>query len=99
LFLTSFGTAFLMYFLSRRICSRYWTLPPLILGGTYFGGLWPAISHHVDSNFFALLATAGLILWYERRRTSLLLMAGASAGLTTAFLQPKGILLFIAFLV
>src|SRR5947209_6381037 len=45
LFLTSFGTAFLMYFLSRRICSRYWTLPPLILGGTYFGGLWPAISH------------------------------------------------------
>src|SRR4029077_16907702 len=52
LFFTSFGTALLMYFLSRRICARYSTLSPILLAATYFGGLWPAISHHVDSNFF-----------------------------------------------
>src|ERR1700733_5940601 len=39
LFLTSLGTALLMYFLSRRVCERYRILPCLLLAGTYFGGL------------------------------------------------------------
>jgi hypothetical protein len=99
LFLTSLGTALLMYFLSRRICARYQILPCLILAGTYFSGLWPAISHHVDSNFFALLAVALMALWQDKRSPGLLVAAGASAGLTTAFLQPKGMLLFCAFLI
>ena len=99
LFLTSLGTALLMYFLSRRICARYWILPSILLAGTYFGGLWPAISHHVDSNFFALLAVACMVLWQDRRRKSLLFAAGVSAGLATAVLQPKGLLLFCAFLI
>src|ERR1700733_11096178 len=99
LFLTSLGTALLMYFLSRRVCERYRMLPCLLLAGTYFGGLWPAISHHVDSNFFALLAVACLALWQDWRSNSLLLVAGVLAGVTTASLQPKGMLLFCAFLV
>ena len=99
LFITSLGTALLMYFLSRRICTRYWILPCLILAGTYFSGLWPAISHHVDSNFFALLAVALIVLWHEKRRPALLVAAGTCAALTTAFLQPKGMLLFCAFLI
>jgi hypothetical protein len=99
LFVTSLGTALLVYFLSRRICARYWTLPPILLAGTYFGGFWPAISHHVDSNFFALLSVACIALWQDRRRTSLLFTAGIMAGLTTVFLQPKGVLLFSAFLI
>src|ERR1700723_235710 len=41
LFLTSLGTALLMYFLSRRVCERYRILPCSLLAGTYFGGLWP----------------------------------------------------------
>ena len=99
LFLTSLGTALSMYFLSRRICSKYRALPSILLAGTYFGGLWPAISHHVDSNFFALLAIVCMALWQDRHRRGLLLAAGMSAGLTTAFLQPKGMLLLCAFLV
>jgi hypothetical protein len=99
LFLTSLGTVLLMYFLSRRVCGRYQILPCLLLAGTYFGGLWPAISHHVDSNFFALLAVACIVLWQDKHSTGLLLAAGVLAGLTTSFLQPKGVLLFIAFLV
>jgi hypothetical protein len=99
LFLTSLGTALSMYFLSRRICSRYWMLPPILLAGTYFGGLWPAISHHVDSNFFSLLAIVCVAIWQDSPRASLLLAAGMLAGLTTVFLQPKGMLLFFALLV
>ena len=99
LFLTSLGTALLMYFLSRRLCARYQSLPILLLAATYFGVVWPGISHHVDSNFFALLAVACIVLWHDGRRNRLLLAAGALAGLTTALFQPKGLLLFCAFVV
>jgi hypothetical protein len=99
LFLTSMGTALLMYFLSRRVCRSYKVLPVIFLAATYFGGLWPTISHHVDSNFFALLAVACMVLWYKRRSPSLLLVAGVAAGITTVFLQPKGLLIFAALLI
>ena len=62
LFLTSLGTALLMYFLARRVCPRYPVLPCILAFSTYFGMLWPAISHHTDSNFFALLAFTCMVL-------------------------------------
>jgi hypothetical protein len=62
----------------------------------YCGGVWPTISHHLDSNFFALAAVTCVSLWQDWRRKSLLLAAGVMAALTTAFLQPKGILLLCA---
>ncbi|HEX4021254.1 MAG TPA: glycosyltransferase family 39 protein [Acidobacteriaceae bacterium] len=96
LFLSSLGTAFLMYFLSRRVCHRYQALPCLLLFATYFGGLWPQISHHTDSNFVALLAFACMVLWQDSRKNSLLFAAGFLAGATTWFLQPKGVLLVCA---
>jgi len=99
LFVTSFGTACAMFFLSRRICGRYQSFPCILLAATSFGGLWPAISHHDDSNFFALMGVACISLWQERYSRSLLVTGGALAGLTTAFLQPKGILLMAAFVV
>ena len=49
LFASSLGTAVAMYFLSRRICMRYRTLPSILLAGTYFGSSWPAISHRRTS--------------------------------------------------
>jgi hypothetical protein len=98
LFIVSMGIALLMYFLSRRICESHRTLPAIFLAATCFGAIWPGISHHVDSNFYALLAVACILLWYDRRSWILLLAAGAVAGVTTVFLQPKGFLLFVAFL-
>ncbi len=97
--LTSLGTALLMYFLSRRICGRYRILPCVLLTGTYFGVLWPVISHHVDSNFFALLSIACIVLWQDRRKQGLLLVAGGLAGATTCFLQTTGVLLLCALVV
>jgi len=97
LFVTSFGTALLMYFLSRRMCGKYQALPCVILAATSFGGLWPAISHHDDSNFFALMAVACIALWVDGYSKRLLLAGGILAGLTTCFLQPKGMLLMVGF--
>jgi Dolichyl-phosphate-mannose-protein mannosyltransferase len=98
LFVTSLGTVLLMYFLSRRVCGRYQVLPSVLLIGAYFSALWPIVNHHVDSNFFALLSVACIVLWRRTGRNSLLLAAGAGAGLTTCIIQPKGILLLLAFL-
>ena len=96
LFITSVGTGLLMYFLTRRVCWRYQWLPCIILASTYFGGFWPGISHHVDSNFLALLSVACVVLWQERHCKVLLILSGVLAGLTTCFFLPKGVLLLVA---
>jgi len=98
LFVTSLGTALSVYYLSRRVCRAYQALPCILLAALYCGGVWPAISHHMDSNLFALLAVACVSLWQDMRHDGLLLAAGAMVGLTTAFHQPKGMLLFCAIL-
>jgi Dolichyl-phosphate-mannose-protein mannosyltransferase len=98
LFLTSLGTALLVYFLTRRVCRKYQLLPSVLLFATYFSGQWPAISHHVDSNFMALLSVACMIIWQESRKKTLLIFAGILAGVTTAFHQPKGLLLLASIL-
>ena len=99
LFVTSLGTFLSMYFLSRQVCGRYAILPPALLVGAYFSTLWPMANHHVDSNFFSLLAIVCIILWHQTRKKSFLVGAGVLAGVTTSILQPKGMLLLLAFLV
>lgn len=97
LFITSLGTALALYFLSRRICCRYQVVPCMIVFSTYFATFWPEISHHVDSNFFALLAVCCIVLWRDTKNGALLFLAGAFAGATALTVQPKGILLLVAF--
>jgi hypothetical protein len=99
LFLISLGTALLMYFLSRRLCRTHQALASIFLAATSFGLLWPEVGHHVDSNFYALITAACILLWYERRSKFFLFTAGVSAGITSVVLQPKGFLLFVALLV
>src|ERR1700722_15624367 len=96
LFVTSLGSGVLIYFLSRGLCTRFQLLPCILVVATYFGLLWPTISHHVDSNFFALLSFSCVLIWQKRRNPILLPLAGALAAVTTCILQPKGILLFFA---
>lgn len=96
LFVTSLGTGVLIYYLTREICSEFRSLPCVLLAGTSYGLQWPGISHHVDSNFFALLSVACMVLWWQRRWTGLLLASGVFAGLTTCIHQPKGLYLFLA---
>jgi 4-amino-4-deoxy-L-arabinose transferase-like glycosyltransferase len=95
LFVTSLGTGLLMYFLASRLCSEFRFLPCVLFAGTCYGLQWPGISHHVDSNFFALLSVACMVLWREKRWIGLALAAGTFAGLTTCIHQPKGLFLLI----
>jgi hypothetical protein len=97
--LTTVCTALLMYFLTRRLTNRYSVMPAIFFLATSFGPVWPAVSHHHDSDLFALLSFTALLYWIETRRWFLLLIAGVLAGLTTCFTQPKGIYLFVSFLV
>ncbi len=98
LLITSLGTFLSMYFLSRRVCARYQIIPPLLLASVYFSTFWPMVNHHVDSNFFSLLAVVCLVFWQDSRKPILLLSAGVLAGVTTCILQPKGMFLLLAFL-
>jgi len=99
LFISSLGIALSYYFLTCRICRSYRTLPCLLLVATSYGGLWPAISHHTESTFFALLAIICLVLWSDAPRNSFVTAAGLLAGITTCIHQPKGALLLCACLV
>jgi hypothetical protein len=96
--LTTLCTALLMYFLTRRLTTRYTAMPAIFFLATSFGNLWPAISNHHDSDLFALLSFTALIYWTEQPRRFLLSIAGVLAGVTTCFIQPKGILLFVSLL-
>jgi hypothetical protein len=95
---SSLGIALCMYFLARRVCARNTILPCLVMAGTWFGMQWPSVSHHVDSNLFALLSVVCLITWEERRFPLMPYAAGLCAGLTAWIHQPKGTLLLIAML-
>jgi len=64
-----------------------------------FGLLWPTISHHLDSNFFALLAVMCAVAWLDKPTALRLFGAGIFAGLTVFFHLPKGLFLFGALLV
>ena len=99
LFVSSLATALCMYFLARRVCRSYQLLPCVLLFATYFGTHWPEVNYHLDSNCFALLAVVCMVLWQDSKSSWLLAAAGALAGATTVTLQPKGILLLLAFLV
>jgi len=96
LLVSSFGSALLLFFLSRRVCKRYHALSCIVIVGTCFGGMWPGNSYHVDATFFALLSVACLVLWLDRGWHVLMISAGVFAGLSTCCLQTKGTLILLA---
>ena len=98
LFVTSLGTFLSIYFLSHCVCRQRQFLPCVLLIGLYFGAAWPGVSHHTDSNFFALLSVVCIVKWRDTRKARLLLAAGILAGVTMSIHWPKGLLLIAAIL-
>lgn len=99
LFCSSFGIAFCLYFLARRVCPRNAMLPCLLVAGTWFGMQWPSVNHHVDSDLFSLLSVVCLVIWEERGHSAMLYLAGICAGVTVWIHQPKGFMLIVALLI
>ncbi len=91
------ATILVLYWLVRRLHPGSGGLTALLLTTITFP-LWPATSHHWDSNLFALLSFAVFVAWLDNSRPLLVATAGALAGVTTLFMQQKGMLLAASFL-
>jgi Dolichyl-phosphate-mannose-protein mannosyltransferase len=97
LMLNTVLTTILVYFLTRRLRPGAEFVPAVFLLAVSFP-YCSQISHHADSNLFALLSFATMIFWLQRRQPILLFITGILAGVTTCFMQPKGFLLFLSYL-
>ncbi|HXI39939.1 MAG TPA: hypothetical protein VNH83_08170, partial [Bryobacteraceae bacterium] len=94
---TGVATTLVLYWLARMLHPGSSRLTALLLT-TITIPLWPATSHHWDSNLFALLSFAVFVAWLDNSRPWLLGTAGVLAGVTTLFMQQKGLLLLFSFL-
>lgn len=96
LLLTASFTTILLYWMTRRVYKGPFESLPSIFYFLVSFPLWPGTSHHWDSNLFALLAVAAFFLWQDRGRWWFLTLSGVFAGLTSCFIQQKGLLLVAA---
>ena len=97
LMITGVGTVLTVYWLARRLRSGAAVLPAILMLAITIP-LWPATNHHWDSNLFALLSFAAFVYWLEHPKRWILIAAAVLTAITTMFLQQKGVLLFLAYL-
>lgn len=96
LLLTASATVVLLYWMTRRVYQGPFDLLPSLFYLTVSFPLWPGTSHHWDSNLFGLLTVGSFFLWQDRGRWWFLAVAGILAGMTSCFLQQKGLCLVAA---
>ena len=94
LFTVSFSTI-IIYWMTRRLYAGAFDVLPALFFLMTGIPIWPGVSHHWDSIFFALLSFGTFLLWQDYRRRWLLLLAGVFSGLTSCFIQQKGALLVL----
>ena len=97
LLFTGVATTGLLYAIARQVCREsdavlLW-LFVLVMGFP----LWPVVSHHWDSNLFAILAFWCYLRLETTDRPGWAAAAGTLAGITTCFMQTKGLFLLLAF--
>jgi hypothetical protein len=96
LLVTTAGIILLLFYLARRLPGGHEAAPVILFVAVSYH-TWNAISHHMDSNLFGLLAFAAFVFWMDKPRRFSIFLAGAAAGLTTWFILPKGLLLLLSF--
>ena len=96
--LTGAATAVLIYWMTRRLCRGPYGIVPALFYTLLSIPLWPATNHQWDSNLFALLAFGAYLLWQDSKGLRYLFLAGLIAGLTSCFIQQKGLFMLFAFL-
>jgi hypothetical protein len=99
LLFTGVATVGLLYAIARQVCREseavlLW-LFVLVMGIP----LWPVVSHHWDSNLFAILTFWCYLKLEKTNHPAWAAATGALAGATTFFMQQKGILLLLALVV
>jgi 4-amino-4-deoxy-L-arabinose transferase-like glycosyltransferase len=93
---TGLTTAVLLYLLTRQLYRGPFDVLPALFYIVVGIPIWPANSHHWDSNLFALLALGAFLLWRTRQKARYLVATGALCGLTSCFMQTKGFLAVLA---
>ena len=97
LFTVSISTI-IIYWMTRRLYPGTFDVLPAFFFLMTGIPIWPGVSHHWDSIFFALLSFGTFLLWQDSGRRWLLSVAGVFSGLTSCFIQQKGVLLVLALL-
>ena len=96
LLMTGVCTALLVYWIARKTTPGPGDWWPALMVTVASIPLWPATSHHWDSNLFFL---GGVALFLQSRagdRRGYLIASGIAAGLTACFMPEKGAYLSIA---
>jgi hypothetical protein len=96
LLLTGVSTALLVYWIARKTTPGAGDWWPALMVTVASIPLWPATSHHWDSNLFFL---GGVALFLQSRagdRRGYLIASGIAVGLTACFMPEKGAYLAIA---
>ena len=96
LMLTGSLITVLLYWMTKRIYDGPFTVLPCIFYLFISIPLWSGTNHHWDSNLFALLSIGAFFLWQDRKQIYLLVLSGILAGLTSCFLQQKGLLIVLS---
>lgn len=99
LLFTGVTLVLLPMWMTRRIHRGPFELLPAVFLLFVSIPIWPACSHHWDSNLFFFISFALFLLWKDTNNPFYLSMTGMFSGLTYFFLQQKGLLLLISFIV
>jgi hypothetical protein len=97
--LNGMAVAVLVYAISRRFLRGAVSFLPCLFAVILGLPFWPACSHHWDSNLFALLAIFWFLKWQDTQNAAWLLATGTLSGVTSCFMQQKGLFLLFAFIV
>lgn len=99
LILTGATTAFLLFWLTRRLYNGNIDILPSIFYTIISIPLWPGNNHHWDSSLFALLALCSFLLWSDNNKKQYLIASGILTGLTSCIIQQKGFYIFLALII
>jgi hypothetical protein len=92
---TALLSASAIYYVARRTYRGGFAAVPAVLYTLVTVPLWPAASHHFDSNMWLLLALAVSVSSTPPSRTTLV-SSGVLAGLASSVMLQKGVLFFSA---
>ncbi len=96
--LTGVATILIIYWMTCRVYRGPFEMLPALMYMVLSIPIWPATNHHWDSNLFALLALGAFFFWQDRGTRYYLVVAGALAGVTSCFIQHKGLVVFLGLL-
>jgi len=99
LLFTGVTLVLLPLWMTRRIHRGPFELFPAVFLLLISIPIWPACSHHWDSNLFLFSSLAMFLLWQDTENSFYLSMTGILSGLTYCFLQQKGLLLILSYIV